>query len=36
MRKYLSRCDDGTDNLSDKQLAAEAYNNEQLQTNAER
>jgi transposase len=36
VRKYLSRCHTGTDNLSDKQLADEAYNNEQLQTNTER
>jgi transposase len=36
VRKYLSRFDAGTDNLSDKQLADEAYNNEQLQTNTQR
>ena len=36
VRKYLSRFDAGTDNLSDKQLADEAYNNEQLQSNTER
>ena len=36
VRKYLSRCDAGTDNLSDKQLADEAYNNEQLQTKTQR
>ncbi len=36
VRKYLSRFDADTDNLSDKQLADEAYNNEQLETNTER
>ena len=36
VRKYLSQLHDGSDPLSDKELADKAYNNEQLQTNTER
>jgi transposase len=36
VRKYLSQLDDGSDPLSDKELADKAYNNEQLQTNTQR
>ena len=36
VRKYLSQLHDGSDLLSDKELADKAYNNEQLQTNTER
>lgn len=36
VRKYLSQLDDGSDPLSDKELADKAYNNEQLESNAQR
>lgn len=36
VRKSLSQLDDGSDPLSDKELADKAYNNEQLESNTQR
>lgn len=36
VRKYLSQLDGPTDNLTNKELADKAYNNEQLQSNTQR
>lgn len=36
VRKYLSQLDSPTDNLTNKELADKAYNNEQLQSNTQR
>lgn len=36
VRKYLSQLDDGSDPLSDKELADKAYNNQQLESNTQR
>ena len=36
VRKYLSQLNDGSDHLSDKELADKAYNNEQLESNIQR
>lgn len=36
VRKYLSQIDTNTDNLTNKELADKAYNNEQLESNIQR
>jgi hypothetical protein len=36
VRKYLSQLDAGTDDLTNKELADKAYNNEQLESNIQR